>query len=91
MARTRAAMRLVVLAAASALRGGPLRRARRTVCRAKFGESRRAALAAFSLTTLPTAARADIGPDANYDLWPALPVAPYSRRKTIRRQINNDV
>ena len=83
-------MRLVVLAAASALRGGPSRRARRTVCRAKPG-TRRAALAAFSLTTLPTAARADIGPDSQYNLWPALPVAPYSRRKTIRRQIKDDV
>ncbi len=83
-------MRLVVLAAASALRGGPPRRARRTVCRAKPG-TRRAALAAFSLTTLPTAARADIGPDSQYNLWPALPVAPYGRRKTIRRQIKDDV
>ena len=90
MARTRAAMRLVVLAAASALRGGPPRRARRTVCRAKPG-TRRAALAAFSLTTIPNAARADIGPDSQYNLWPALPVAPYSRRKTIRRQIKDDV
>ncbi|CAH0373571.1 unnamed protein product [Pelagomonas calceolata] len=90
MTRTRAAMRLVVLAAASALRGGPPRRARRIVCRAKPG-TRRAALAAFSLTTIPSAARADIGPDSNYDLWPALPVAPYSRRKTIRRQIKDDV
>ena len=83
-------MRLVVLAAASALRGGPPRRARRTVCRAKPG-TRRAALAAFSLTTIPNAARADIGPDSQYNLWPALPVAPYSRRKTIRRQIKDDV
>ena len=59
--------------------------------RSSRGASRRAALAAFSLTTVPKAARAEIGPDQEYNLWPALPVAPYSRRKTIRRQINDDV
>ncbi len=76
---------------AAALRGArPQPAYPRTVCRAKPG-TRRAALAAFSLTTIPNAARADIGPDSQYNLWPALPVAPYSRRKTIRRQIKDDV
>ena len=47
--------------------------------------SRAAALGA-GLST-PRAATAEIGPESNWPLWLALPVAPYSRRKTIRRDI----
>lgn len=53
--------------------------------------SRRATLAAFTTAIATAPANAEIGPDQNYALWPALPVAPYSRRKTIRRQVNADV
>ena len=41
--------------------------------------------------TLPSAAHADIGRDSSWPLWPALPVAPYSRRKTIRRELRPGV
>ena len=61
--------------------------------RSSRGASRRAALAAAASATVTQAApaRAEIGPDQEYNLWPALPVAPYSRRKTIRRQLKDDV
>ena len=43
--------------------------------------------AALSVATMATPAQAEITKDSMWPLWPALPVAPYSRRKTIRRQI----
>ena len=50
--------------------------------------SRAAALGGAGLSTAaPRAANAEIGPESNWPLWLALPVAPYSRRKTIRRDI----
>ena len=51
--------------------------------------SRAAALGA-GLST-PRAATAEIGPESNWPLWLALPVAPYSRRKTIRRELKPGV
>lgn len=45
------------------------------------------AAGAAALSAAPRAARATIGPDSEWPLWPALPVAPYSRRKTIRREV----
>ena len=41
----------------------------------------RAAALGTGLST-PRAATAEIGPESNWPLWLALPVAPYSRRKT---------
>ncbi|GMH59768.1 hypothetical protein TrST_g1589 [Triparma strigata] len=38
-------------------------------------------------TALPAPATAEITKDSNWPLWPSLPVFPYSRRKTIRREI----
>ena len=48
-----------------------------------------AALAAAALP--PQSAHAAITAESNWPLWPALPVAPYSRRKTIRREIGPGV
>ena len=42
-------------------------------------------------TVAPNAVDAAITQDSNWPLWPALPVAPYSRRKTIRREIGPGV
>ena len=41
------------------------------------------------LTSLgaPDAAQALIGPESDWPLWTALPVAPYKQRKTIRREV----
>ena len=41
--------------------------------------------------TAPKAALAEITKDSEWPLWPALPVAPYSRRKTIRRELSPGV
>lgn len=62
---------------------------------ARFG-TRRAALtstaAALGATVLPPeAAHATIGKDSEWPLWLALPVAPYSRRKTIRQEVGPGV
>lgn len=43
----------------------------------------------LALTTAP--ANAVIGKDSNWPLWTALPVAPYSRRKTIRCDVGRGV
>lgn len=50
-----------------------------------------AAAAASALSGWPTTANADIGADSQWPLWPALPVFPYSRRKTIRREVGPGV
>ena len=50
----------------------------------------RAAAAGVS-TLLPGAAQAEITKDSEWPLWLALPVAPYSRRKTIRRAVGPGV
>ena len=50
-----------------------------------------AGAAVLGVSSAPRAARADIGPDSEWPLWPALPVAPYSRRKTIRREVGPKV
>lgn len=42
---------------------------------------------ATTIATAPPAADAEIASDANWPLWTALPVAPYARRKTLRREI----
>lgn len=46
---------------------------------------------ATTSTMLPGPAVAEIGPESDWPLWPALPVAPYSRRKTIRREVGPGV
>ena len=46
-----------------------------------------AAVAAATCAMTPAVSNAEITGDSNWPLWPALPVAPYSRRKTLRRQI----
>lgn len=43
------------------------------------------------LTTTPSPAHATITNDSIWPLWTALPVAPYSRRKTIMRQVHQSV
>ena len=42
------------------------------------------ALGAGAVGGQPSVAGATLGPESEWPLWPALPVAPYSRRKTIR-------
>ena len=51
--------------------------------------SRAAAASAGALTVsgAPHAAQAAITEDSEWPLWLALPVAPYSRKKTIRREL----
>ena len=48
-------------------------------------------LAAASAASLAAPAAAALGPESEYPLWLALPVAPYSRRKTIRRDLGRGV
>ena len=43
-----------------------------------------ASVAALTTLGAPDAALATIGPESDWPLWTALPVAPYSKRKTIR-------
>lgn len=50
-----------------------------------------ATVTATTLTTLPPPAHATITKDSIWPLWPALPVAPYSRRKTIKRQVADGI
>ena len=49
-----------------------------------------ASIAAVNTFDVPSA-KATITNESNWNLWPALPVAPYSRRKTIRYEISNGV
>lgn len=44
-----------------------------------------------AITTFPHVADAEITAESTWPLWPALPVAPYGRRKTIRRQVADGV
>lgn len=64
-------------------------------------ETRRSILSRVILTTssalltgldthIPPAS-ATITKDSNWNLWPALPVAPYSRRRTIRYEVSDGV
>jgi hypothetical protein len=46
-----------------------------------------AAVGTTATTFAPRAAVAEIGSDSQWPLWPALPVAPYSRRRTIREEV----
>lgn len=55
------------------------------------GHSRRALFAKIAavgagLANEPSAAQAEIGRESQWPLWPALPLAPYGRRKTIKRE-----
>jgi hypothetical protein len=60
-----------------------------------FQVDRRTALVSTMLltttTTNPTSAQAEITSDSIWPLWTALPVAPYSRRKTIFQDLGNGV
>jgi len=49
------------------------------------------AVGANALTSSAQRAQAEITPESTWPLWPALPVAPYSRRKTLRRQVGPGV
>ncbi len=49
-----------------------------------------ATIATVNILDVPKA-RATITNDSNWNLWPALPVAPYSRRRTIRYEISEGV
>ena len=59
------------------------------------GVGRRALLSqtfgALTAAAAPGSAQAAINKDSDWPLWPALPVAPYSRRKTIRREVGPGV
>ncbi len=44
-------------------------------------------LAGATLTGVASPAAAEIGKESEWPLWPALPVAPYRRRKTIRQEV----
>ncbi|CAB9504339.1 expressed unknown protein [Seminavis robusta] len=46
-----------------------------------------AAMAAATLFTNAPVAHGEITEDSQWPLWPALPVAPYSRRRTIRQEV----
>lgn len=45
-----------------------------------------AAAAGATIAALPRAAQASIGRSSNWPLWPALPLAPYGKRKTLLRE-----
>lgn len=49
------------------------------------------AVACATLLANPFDAQAEITKDSIWPLWPALPVAPYARRRTIRKQIADGV
>jgi len=62
--------------------------------RPRLNVDRRAALSSAAAATafaVATPAAAKIGPDSDWALWPALPVAPYSKRKTIKRELGPGV
>ena len=44
------------------------------------------AAAALVGTAAPNSAHAELSPSTNYPLWPALPLAPYGKRKTLMRE-----
>ena len=48
-------------------------------------------MGALAAAIAPGAAQAAITKDSEWPLWLALPVAPYSRRKTIRREVGPGV
>lgn len=51
-----------------------------------------AGVGALAAAAMPAqTAHAEIGADSMWPLWPALPVAPYSRRKTIRQEVGPKV
>ena len=55
--------------------------------RAALSRSAAAGASAVAAAIVPGAAQAAITKDSEWPLWLALPVAPYSRRKTIRREV----
>ena len=55
--------------------------------RAALSRSAAAGASAVAAAIAPGAAQAAISQDSEWPLWLALPVAPYSRRKTIRREV----
>jgi len=55
--------------------------------RAALSRSAAAGASAVAAAIAPGAAQAAITKDSEWPLWLALPVAPYSRRKTIRREV----
>ena len=59
---------------------------RREVLRAALVGTGAAGTAFFDLFGGMTA-RAELGPESNWPLWLALPIAPYGRKKTIKRQV----
>ena len=75
---------IAIVAPATALKAIPP-----TIDRRSLFTRTAAALAGAALPTAP--ALAAITKDSEWPLWPALPVFPYSRRKTIRRDIRPGV
>ena len=59
--------------------------------RAALSRSAAAGASAVAAAIAPGAAQAAITKDSEWPLWLALPVAPYSRRKTIRREVGPGV
>lgn len=59
--------------------------------RAFFSKAAAAGFGALAGVSVPNAAHAIISKDAEWPLWPALPVAPYSKRKTLRREAGPNV
>ena len=59
--------------------------------RAALSRSAAAGASALAAAIAPSAVQAAITKDSEWPLWLALPVAPYSRRKTIRREIGPGV
>ena len=63
----------------------------RLVRRSLLSKAAIGAVQALWLRPRQKAALAEITKDSEWPLWPALPVAPYSRRKTIRRELSPGV
>ena len=59
--------------------------------RALLSRGTAAGAGALAAAAVPGAAQAAITKDSEWPLWLALPVAPYSRRKTIRREVGPGV
>ena len=59
--------------------------------RATLGKAAAVGASALTAAACPGAAQAVITQDSQWPLWLALPVAPYSRRKTIRREVGPGV
>jgi hypothetical protein len=62
-----------------------------TSAKATTAATSAAMLVSLSLLTSPEIVNAQITKDSNWPLWTALPVAPYSKRKTIMKKITDGV